>query len=230
MYSRSLSERIKIRLEILYENFLDFLSHNALRKPVLIFVGLALFVTLRNSKHVISKLKHSTYISPFNSRYGSSSNYMSTYGSAASSLYDGGNAPSSQYGNRMTSTSTMGGYGGNPSPSYGGASMYGGATSNGATQYNANLPSSTYGIGGGTTSYQQQQPFGQSTNLRGSQTSTNSFSTSLLVDQYSGSVQVAQGGLFQDYGGLTSFTGQVETLSAMESPTSVQQTLSSPGR
>lgn len=233
MYSRSLTERIRIRLEIFYENFVDFLGQNALRKPMVILAGVAMFVTLRNSKHVISKLKHSTYLSPFNSRYGSSSSSLSLYGSAASSLYGGGASTASQYGNtnRMAaSTSTAGGYGG--------SSTYGGTMSYGNPQYNSNPASSSTYAGMGASSSTYQQPYGQNTasttygttsNLRGAQSTPNSFSTSRLVEQYSGSVQVVQGGLFHDYGGLTSFSGQVETLSSMESPTFVQQSLSSPG-
>ena len=223
MYSRSLTERLKIQAEILYENLLDFLGHSAFRKPLLAFAGIAIFVTLRNSKHMISKLKHSSYLSPFNSRY-ASSNLGTLYGSAATDFGTNRATTSTGYG----ATASTGGYGATSYTGLSGASSY-----SGGTQYNSNPSSSTYGVGGTTSSYPQS--YGQSTmynsnNLRGTQSSTNTFSTSRLVDQYRGSVQVVQGGLFHDYGMSTSFSGQIETISAMESPTFVQQTLSTPGK
>lgn len=226
MYSRSLTERIKIRLEILYENILDFLAHSAFRKPLIAFVGIAIFVTLRNSKQIVAKMKRSSYMSPFNSIYGSSSTMGSTYGSTNPNLYG-------SVGNGRVTASTGGYGGGNTLPSYGGASSFN-------SQYNSNPSTTSYGMGSQGSTY--QQPYGQSStmqsqtsstynnNLRGGQLASSSFSTSRLVDQYSGSVHVVQGGLFHDYGMLTSFTGQVETISAMESPTFVQQTLSMPGK
>ncbi len=219
-YSRSIPDRIKIRLEIIYENCLDFLSHHALRKPIIAFAGIAVFVTLRNSKHIVATLKHSSYMSPFNTRFSSSSVLGSSYGSSTLN----------SYGNARLASSSSGGYGG---------SSYAGSSYAGTTSY-ANPSSTTYGTGS-TSPYQYgqsttaTQSVGSSTynsNLRGGApaTTSSSFSTSRLVDQYKGSVQIVQGGLFHDYGMVTSFSGQVDTISAMESPALVQQTLSTPGK
>jgi len=213
MYSRSLTDRIRINLEIFYENCIGFLRHGALRKPLLIFAGFAAFVTLRNSRSTIRTLK-SSYLSPFGSKW-SSSNQFSPYGTKASS---------SPYGN------TANAYNAGTYNSYGGSAPYG---TNPASAYGA--PNSPQ-----TGTYANNMANGPSTssytnNLRGtaqsysSSSSAAGFSTSKLVDQHGSTVQVVQGGLFHDYGMLTQFSGQIETISAMESPTYVQQSLSSPG-
>jgi regulator of ribonuclease activity A len=235
MYSMSLSERIKIRLEICYENFLDFLGQSAFRKPLLMLVGVGVIMTLKNSRHSIASFKRS-YMPSFASKW-SSPNQFSPYGST--SAYNSyGSSPS--YGSASSYGGTTGAYGnagiGAKTPlgaQYGGGSMatgsmsapYGGATSN-ASPYQQR-PQQSYGQTGGAMA-QTTSTFGN--NLRGTTQISASFSTSRLVDQHGQNVQVAQGGLFQDYGGITSFMGQIDTVSAMESLSSVQQILNSPGK
>lgn len=230
----SLSERIKIRLEICYENFLDFLGQSAFRKPLLMLVGVGVIMTLKNSRHSIASFKRS-YMPSFASKW-SSPNQFSPYGST--SAYNSyGSSPS--YGSASSYGGTTGAYGnagiGAKTPlgaQYGGGSMatgsmsapYGGATSN-ASPYQQR-PQQSYGQTGGAMA-QTTSTFGN--NLRGTTQISASFSTSRLVDQHGQNVQVAQGGLFQDYGGITSFMGQIDTVSAMESLSSVQQILNSPG-
>jgi len=63
----------------------------------------------------------------------------------------------------------------------------------------------------------------------GVQTAVSGYSTSQLVDQYGlGTLQVAQGGYFKDYGGASTFSGQIQTLNAVESPSLVERILQTP--
>ncbi len=274
-YSRSLSERIKIRLEIWYENIIDFLGSNNTRKPLLVLVGLAVLVTYRNSRHSITSLKQS-YLSPFRSKFGltsgsSSYSQFSPYGSTATgaagastygrnSAYGGQQAQAGAYGQQAAYGSTAAGAAG----AYGSTNPYGAAGASRVAPQQAAYGRTASGVGTAGGYSQQQQSaygaaggaatssaYGASNNLRGTQTqsaygaatattsgvgasvsaSSAGFSTSRLVDQYgsSGSLQIAQGGLFQDYGMTTQFMGQIDTVDAVESPATVQQVLSTPG-
>lgn len=216
-YSRSLRERVQIQLEIYYENLLDFMGHSALRKPLMILAGIAVVFTLRNSRSTISSLKRN-YLSPFGSKW-SSSNQFSVYGTPASTGGYGGSTYSNSYGSSSYS-----------SPSYGTSSSYSSYNS-GASPYASAPGGSPYQQVGSNSGYATSTSSYANGNLRGTQSTSPSlgFSTSSLVDQYSSSVQVAQGGLFHDYGMSTQFMGQIETVMAVESPNHIQQILNSPG-
>ena len=247
-YSRSLSERIKIKLEIYYENAIDFLGQNSTRKPLLIMAGLALFVTFRNSRHSITSIKQG-YLSPFRSKF-SKYNPFSPYGTTASSAYGRSGYPNPYTQNPYGGGGAAAGRGASPYTAAGGAaaSSYSrpGATGYpqqpiqqqqqqqqnayasqpGAPAYNSNLrtaPAYNSNLRGAQSAYSAATPAAAA----GANTG---FSTSRLVDQYRASVQVVQGGLFHDYGMTTQFMGQIETVDAIESPTYVQQILNSPGK
>ncbi len=219
-YSRSLRERVQIQLEIYYENLLDFMGRSALRKPLMILAGIAVVFTLRNSRSTISSLKRN-YLSPFGSKW-SSSNQFSVYGTTASAGGYGRSTNSNSYGSSPYS-----------SPSYGSSSSYSSYNS-GASPYASapgGSPYQQFGQVGSNSGYATSTSNYANGNLRGTQSTSPSlgFSTSSLVDQYSSSVQVAQGGLFHDYGMTSQFMGQIETVMAVESPKHIQQILNSPG-
>lgn len=136
---------------------------------------------------------------------------------AAYSPY-GMNAPyggsTSQYGG---ATSQYGGVGG-----VAGSSQYGRSTS---TTYRGAVPATTGNLRGGTSSY--VRPVSP---MATQQQASSVVNTANLVDMHGANVQVVQGLQFNDYTMTTSFMGQIETVSAMESPSFVQQTLQSPGK
>lgn len=51
-----------------------------------------------------------------------------------------------------------------------------------------------------------------------------------LVDMHGATIRVMQPGLFKDYGAVTDFQGQVETLHGFESAAIVEQVLNQPGK
>jgi len=148
----------------------------------------------------------------------------SPYGMNGQPLY-GAAGSRSQYGG---ATSQYGGatsqYGGATSQ-YGGAatSQYGRSTS---TAYRGAVPATASSLRGGATS-SYVRPVSP---MASQQQASSAVNTANLVDMHGANVQVVQGLQFNDYTMTTSFMGQIETVSAMESPSFVQQTLQSPGK
>jgi len=190
---------------------MDGISHysDTARKPLLIFMGMAILLTVRSARKGVSMTSSFGY-NPFKKSYPNQ-----IYGTGAT-----------QYG-RSTSQ-----YGGATSQYGGATSQYGGATS----QYGGAASTMR---GTGSSAY---KPIGTSTtsNLRGStsyarpgsplapQTSAG-VNTANLVDLHGQNVQVIRGLQFRDYTTATNFMGQIETVSATESPSFVLGLLQSPG-
>ena len=76
-----------------------------------------------------------------------------------------------------------------------------------------------------TPQYQTNTNFGNAV-----QPASAGVSTASLVDTHGANVQVVQGGQFKDYGMITNFMGQIETVSAIEAPSFVQQVLQTQGK
>ena len=220
MYTRSLTERIRIQFEILLESFSDFMGRNAMRKPLLMLAGVAVLMTMKNARYSINYMK-TARLSPFKSKYAKTSGLFSPYGTATHPT------TSSFSSNRATT------------------GQYSGASASG-TSYGH--PASTFGAAGGTNGIPAPNRFGANNqgaapgfgnNLRGtsaaspypgaSSSGVGGVSTSSLVDKYGAQVSVVQGGLFHDYGSSGTFSGQIDTVSAQDAPGFVEQTLRSPG-
>jgi len=227
MYNRSFYERTKIQFEIYWETCVDTMSHQFenVRRPLFIFIGIAALLTIRSARRGVSLTKTFGY-SPWKSKtnpYGTYGSSTHQYGGTAGG-YGTQRAVSSQYG-----ATTAG-------SQYGAAGRSYGTTATSGSQY---------GVGGTTGQYGQagaSQYGGSAGGLRGgaassygsniAQTQTAAsagVNTASLVDMHGASVQVVQGGLFRDFGAVTNFMGQVDTVSAMDSPGFVQQVLQTPG-
>jgi len=222
MYTRSLTERIRIQFEILLESFSDFMGRNAMRKPLLMLAGVAVVMTMKNARYSINYMK-TARLSPFKSKYAKTSGLFSPYGTAT-------HPTTSSFGSNRATTG-----------------QYGGASASG-TSYGQ--PAPAFGAAAGTSGYPPSNRFGASNqgaaqgfgnNLRGTSAASpaaypgapsiggGGFSTSSLVDKYGTQVSVVQGGLFHDYGSSGTFSGQIDTVSAQDAPGFVEQILRSPG-
>ena len=204
MYTRSLTDRIKIQFEIIYENVQDFIYRHSLRTPLLMLAGVAAVMTLKNGKQSIAMIKS---LNPMYKKY----KPYSTYGS-----YNG--ARSMPYAGR----STIGG-------------GYSGGTYNTATN--------SYGTTGGTYSgaiggaynhpstFQTQSNF-QSPGLRGSTTMGGGYGNTLSSNSFGNTASSSQTlpGMFQSVTNVPSFSGQIETITAPDSPNFVMQVIGSPGQ
>eukprot|EP00521_Asterionellopsis_glacialis_P011770 CAMPEP_0195289920 /NCGR_PEP_ID=MMETSP0707-20130614/5994_1 /TAXON_ID=33640 /ORGANISM="Asterionellopsis glacialis, Strain CCMP134" /LENGTH=519 /DNA_ID=CAMNT_0040349979 /DNA_START=178 /DNA_END=1737 /DNA_ORIENTATION=+ len=215
MNNRSmLWERIRIQIEIACETVTDLLggSGGICRKPLVLFAGIALFMTMRSAKRGIGKMKRAGYTSTGMGygTYGSTGGYGSggaggygtsrTGGLGGSSL-SGLGGTTGGYGQSALGRSTTGG-------TYGTSSSLGGST----TGYGA----SSYGTGTGAAS--------AAGGLRGSTTGT-----ARLADTHGQNLRVLENDMFKDYGQIQSFGGQVETLQAYEGAGVVEKVLQSPG-
>ena len=189
-YSRSYSELIKIKLEIIWESCVDFFLdyYPTFRKALICLVAGAIALSIRTSQKGVSS-------------YGTS--------------YKNGFLPSLI--GKKTSTKIY-----NPSSQYG---LQHGASQ---AQLADSQRSSNQLING--NSFEKNSPPQRSTVTPGKNQAVSGYSTSQLVDQYGlGSLQVAQGGYFKDYGGASTFSGQIQTLNAVESPSFVERILQTPG-
>lgn len=261
---------------------MDMISAHSdtVRKPLMVLVALAVFMTYRSSRQGINYTNAAYQGNSVSRMMGSKSNGMGTYGMEGCgfrcklkskfknpfakkdpmSTYMGSG---SQYGTAKYGQ-TNSGYGQTRSsygqPSYGqsnlrggtGVGSYGAGAGAGAGQnsFGTNTGSNYGGMNsmnsmnngrtggyGATGNNGMSMGMGGTTGTYGSGGGTTmnnnaGFSTSKLVEMHgaSGQAQVVQGGIFQDFGSVTSFMGQVETIgNAMDSPNVVQQALSSPG-
>jgi len=192
-YSRSYSELIKIKLEIIWESCVDFFLdyYPTFRKALICLVAGAIALSIRTSQKGVSS-------------YGTS--------------YKNGFLPSLI--GKKASTKIY-----NPSSQYG--------LQHGASQARLadSQRSSNQLING--NSFEKNSPPQRSTVITGKNQAALGvqYSTSQLVDRYGlGSLQVVQGGYFKDYGGASTFSGQIQTLNAVESPSLVEKILQTPGQ
>lgn len=195
-------ERIRIQSEIMCETIGDLISAStgAIRKPLILLVGVALVMTFRSARRGVNQMKTIGYTS--------NGMGMGTFGQKASSSYGTGN---SGY-----ATGTTGGtYGGSSTVGYGRSAAvsptggYGSATSTDSTLGGYGSSSSLPGVG----------------SIRGASTGTAD-----LSDTHGASLQVLENSMFKDYGGTESFGGQVETLQAFDGCGVVSKVLESPGK
>jgi len=216
MYSRSFSERVKIQVEIICESCMDSIGHyyDTTRKPIFFFIAIILLLTLRSARKGASMTRGFGF-NPFGKKAAYSPYGMNAPYGGSTSQYGGA---TSQYGGvgGVAGTSQYGGVGG-----VAGSSQYGRSTS---TTYRGAVPATTGNLRGGTSSY--VRPVSP---MATQQQASSVVNTANLVDMHGANVQVVQGLQFNDYTMTTSFMGQIETVSAMESPSFVQQTLQSPG-
>ncbi|KAL7446316.1 hypothetical protein ACHAXM_010396 [Skeletonema potamos] len=248
-YSPPLSERIRIQFEILCENATDFMASSHLKKPILVLVSIAVFMTMRNSRRSIKNAKMGGLMA-------GNSPYASPYGSATTAGATGKKGwLSGLFGKKTTgASSTLSSYGGLSSPyatsgsSYGASmGLRGGAT--GTSPYGSTLggglgtgTTGSYGTGsssfgsnfGGTGSFGSISSLGGSTMGFGSSLTGGGGTgkaTADLADSNPSSVMIVDPSIhFYDYGGSVSFGGQIETVQAPDSPGMVTQVLSQPGQ
>ena len=257
MYSRSITERIKIQFEIMCEASADLIRRHSLRTPLIVMAMVAVMMTLKNARTSIDMIKGMSG-SPFASKK-SSSSFFSPYGrTAGSSTYGGDSSypgsPASPYGG----VTSPGQYSGARTQQYGGQQTQYGGQQQTQQQYGGQQTQQQYGGQQTQQQYggQQQAQYGGMNaqpgapaynpgNLRGTAMSSGAasmggqyggsagasagFQTSSLVQKYGNQVQSMQPGLFYDFTSAASFMGQIETLSAPDAPNFVQQTLQSPG-
>jgi len=204
------------------ENCMDRIGHysSTASRPLFIFMGIVILLTLRSHRKGIGITKGYGFLP-----WGKNKPY-SPYGSNQP-MY-GTSGATTQYGRSTTSQ-----YGGATSQYGGATSQYGGATSQyGGAASNVRGSTSTYGARGASTSNNLRG----STNTYGSHASpivaqnSAGVNTANLVDTHGSNVQVVGGLQFSDYAMITNFMGQIETVSAMESPSFVQEVLQSPGQ
>jgi len=190
---------------------MDSIGHysDTARKPLFLLVGIVLLLTLRSARKGVSMTRGFGF-NPFGKKA------YSPYGMNGQPLY-GAAGSRSQYGGATSQ------YGGATSQ-YGGAatSQYGRSTS---TAYRGAVPATASSLRGGATS-SYVRPVSP---MASQQQASSAVNTANLVDMHGANVQVVQGLQFNDYTMTTSFMGQIETVSAMEAPSFVQQTLQSPG-
>jgi len=219
MYSRSIVDRIKIQIEILCENISDFIRRHSLRTPLLVLSGVAVMMTLRNARSTIDAIK-SMRGSPF----GHKKSLYSPYGrsTGASNSYGGGRSYASPYaGSANSGSNSYGGQGSRLQQSFGQQSQY-------------SAPSVNSGFGS-NSGYNQQQaiPSYSSGNLRGAASAPGSSfgNTGVLQSATSGVIgaQTVPQGMLHSFSSMPYFSGQIETLSAPDSPNFVGQALASNG-
>jgi hypothetical protein len=240
-YSRSLTERIKIKIEIFCENCADYFGHAGFRRPLIFLAGAAVILTFKHNRSSISMIKSTTLGSEpkrsWSSFFGFSSRDMQ-YGSGISSYnrlgtgqpYGSYGSQARTYGSQGVSTNFATQPGGSPPlsqpggspPLYGSSSQYG-VQSNPGFNTASTLQGTGTNAGGGL----RGNPISSSSLSQGTLATSNGFKTSDLVDKYGASVQVVQGGLLHDYGSFNGFMGQIETVSAIEAPTFVDNILKS---
>lgn len=245
MYARSLTDRLKIQMEILSENFADFIRRHSLRTPLMVMAGVAVVMTLKNGRQTIGMIK-SLSGSPFSSS--NSAGFYSPYGRTAGSY-----PSSSSYGgasNQYGAGSSRQQYGTNFASSQMNPPSYGQQGQQQQQQYVGQMPqnNAAYGVNNGIGAGSSQS-YGGAGNLRGtSATSTGTYpsattgsygnsasssgavSTASLIANYGASVHSVQPGLLHDFTSMSSFSGQIETISAPDAPGFIEQMLrSTPG-
>ena len=239
-----------MQLEILTENFTDFIRRHSLRTPLIVMAGVAVVMTLKNGRQTIGMIK-SLSGSPFSSSnsagfyspYGrTAGSYPSSSSYGASNQYGAGSSRQQQYGTNYASSQMN--------------SPYGQQQQQHQQQYGGHMPqnNSAYGMNNGIGSGSSQS-YGGAGNLRGtaatstgaypsattgsygntagsygSASSSGAVSTASLIANYGSSVQSVQPGLLHDFTSMSSFSGQIETISAPDAPGFVEQMLrSTPG-
>lgn len=221
-YSAPLSERIRIQIEILGENVSDCCSSisQSYKRPLLIICGIGALLTVRTARRMVRDYKDDDY-----GDYGSS--YGSSYGAASSaygaSSYGKGATAATGYGAYGTGASTYGasslgtgGYGATGSM-YGGAPLGGGSTALGGAALGAGGYRAPVGGAGGALG-------GIGGGAAGGRSTAN------LADSHGHQVVTLDPSVhLYDYGGAASFSGQIETVQAFDSPTFVSQVLGQPG-
>eukprot|EP00571_Detonula_confervacea_P008847 CAMPEP_0172326002 /NCGR_PEP_ID=MMETSP1058-20130122/55296_1 /TAXON_ID=83371 /ORGANISM="Detonula confervacea, Strain CCMP 353" /LENGTH=543 /DNA_ID=CAMNT_0013042677 /DNA_START=548 /DNA_END=2175 /DNA_ORIENTATION=+ len=250
-YSAPLSERIRIQLEIFCENCTDCfasLSQNY-KRPVLILSGMAVLLTMRASRRGIKSAKMggimggtgysgssyggygSTKKKGFLSKFRKTKQQSSSYGGyGAAGGYGAGGTGSSMYG--VGAGSSYGAAAGGGLGSYGAAGGAAGST------YGAGLRGAT-AMGGGASAYGSSLGGGASS-FGGASSMTmggmggaaaGGKSTATLADSNPTSIVTLDPSIhFYDYGGSTSFFGQIETVQAYDAPNFVSQVLNQPGQ
>mmetsp|Transcript_1018 Transcript_1018/g.2329 ORF Transcript_1018/g.2329 Transcript_1018/m.2329 type:complete len:499 (-) Transcript_1018:168-1664(-) len=241
-YQPPLTERIRIQLEIYYENCIDCVSslsqHH--RKPIMFLATVALLFTMKSARASIKKAKRGGLTSVYSggtSTYGSSGSMYGSSSIGGGSLYGGGTSSmssglssspygsstgalgASSYGGGLRGTSTMGGT----------SSMYGGTSSMGSS-----LGGSASGYGGTSSmgsSYGSSMGMGMSSMGGSVMSGGGGGATASLADANPTSTVTLDPTIkLQNYGGAVEFSGQIETVQAYEAPTMVSQVLSQPGQ
>ncbi len=203
MYSRSIVERIKIQIEILFENIADFIRRNSLRTPMLILSMLAVIVTLKNARATVDAIKQMSG-SPFKAkksvgRSPGGGGHMSSYQQPPRANYA---APYSQ-----------------PAP-HGAPNQFGSQGSHMNSQFGQQSQ-----FGSMSSPMNQGAPSFNNGNLRGtSATMPGSFGAGAGT-----SGQSVPPGLFHSFTAMPGFSGQIDTLSAPDAPGFVDQALRQPG-
>ncbi|KAL3756192.1 hypothetical protein ACHAWU_007143 [Discostella pseudostelligera] len=259
-YSAPLSERIRIQLEIYYENTTDCLasiSKNYKRQLVAGTILLMVLFTMRSSRQNIRSVKTMGYGSSSGSEsyyggYGSSSYGSSKKGGLlsrlfgrkkSSSSYYGGSGGGGLYGTSLgggaygsSSGSMYGGGGGSSSLGGGGgmSSSYGsGGLGSSSSLYGGGLRGATTSMGGSSYGGGSSSSFGGSSfsGGMGGGGGTSGKSLATLVDSNPTSIVVLDPSIhFYDYGGSPSFYGQIETIQAFDSPNFINQVINLPGQ
>jgi len=162
--------------------------------------------------------KKTTSASAFSSYGGLSSSPYGASGSSygASMGLRGGATGTSPYGSTLGGGGLGGGLGSGTAGSYGAGSSYGSSLGGASSYGSSSLGGSPMGFG--------------STSLSGGGGGTGK-ATADLADSNPSSVMTVDPSIhFYDYGGSTSFGGQIETVQAPDSPGMVTQVLSQPGQ
>ena len=195
-------ERLKINIEIFVEGIADRIgaSYDTLRKPLLALACFALIMTLKAGKRGIARMK------------GVTRQAYSPYGTPGVPRVP---PTSSAYGQRAAY------------PAAGGAaaaSPYGRqALQTAPNAYGQPAAGGAYGAGGAAS------PYGSAAVGGGGGGGGGLSGVAGLVDMHGATIRVMQPGLFKDYGAVTDFQGQVETLHGFESAAVVEQVLNQPG-
>lgn len=249
-YNAPLSERIRIQLEIFCENCTDCFSNLSqnYKRPVLILSGIAVLLTMRSSRRGIKSAKMGGIMGG-GSGYGAygakKRGFLSkfrkskpSYGGYGAGAYGAGGTGSSMYGAGGAS-----GYG----------SAAGGGLSGGLSSYGAaggtlgGAAGSTYGaglrgtntMGGAAGGYGSSLGGAGASNFGGASAMTmggmsaaagGKSTVTLAVSNPTSTVSLDPSLHFYDYGGSTSFSGQIETVQAYDSPNFVSQVLNQPGQ
>ncbi|KAL9185174.1 hypothetical protein ACHAXT_002951 [Thalassiosira profunda] len=214
-YSAPLSEKIRIQVEIFCENCTDCIStvSQNYKKQVLALLTVAVLLTMRASRRGIKTAKMSGY----STTYGKKKGFLDKlkggggYSSTGSSLYGG-----SSYG-------AGGGYG----ATGGAGSTYGpglrGTSAVGGAGYASSLGGGSTSFGGAGASFGAMGG--------GMAGAAGGKGTATLADSNPTAVMTLDSSLhFYDYGGPSSFYGQIETVQAPDAPNFVSQVLNQPGQ
>ena len=195
-------ERLKINIEIFVEGIADRIgaSYDTLRKPLLALACFALIMTLKAGKRGIARMK------------GVTRQAYSPYGTPGVPRVP---PTSSAYGQRAAYPAAAGGAAASP---YGRQALQ-----TAPNAYGQPAAGGAYGAGGAAS------PYGSAAVGGGGGGGGGLSGVAGLVDMHGATIRVMQPGLFKDYGAVTDFQGQVETLHGFESAAVVEQVLNQPG-